>query len=137
MKTKIILAVSVVILASIFISCDWFKSKPVQKEFNIAGHWLVDSIRSDGKDTSHFADIMAIAIASKDSTLALQFNSDSSFQYIIGKDSTKGTYRFSSDRNSMFLTADSLTHQFNFLTKSDSAITLATTDSLVYYMRRK
>ncbi len=137
MKSKIILAASIAILSIAFISCDWFKLKPSKKEFNILGHWIVDSIRDDSKDSSNNFAILMVALASKDSTLAIQFNADSSFAYLRDKDSTKGTYSFSSDLNSIFLKEDSLTNKFTFLTKSDSAITLFHTDSLVYYLRRK
>jgi hypothetical protein len=136
MKIKIIVACVAAALVITFISCDWFKSKPTSQAFNLEGKWIVDSV--ENKDSSKDVGNLILALASKDSLpVGIQFNKDSTFQYLNVQDSAKGKYYVSADASSLFLKEDSVTHQFNFIEKSDSAISFASVDSTKYYLKRK
>ena len=138
MKTKIILSSIAFAIAIMLIACGLFGSEKKQTAFDIRGQWLIDSIANKGSDSAANLGLLVLALAGNDSTqLGIQFNSDSSFQYLDAADSTMGTYYFSEDSQSLFLKEDSVTTQFNFISKSDTAFVAATTDSLVYYLKRK
>lgn len=137
MKSKIIAATIAAALIVTFISCNWFKRKQTQA-FNIEGKWTIDSIENKSSDSSKNIGAFILALAAQDSSqLGIQFNNDSTYNYINANDSTKGKYYFSEDKNSLFLNEDSITHQFDFIMKTDSVISFASTDSIFYYLKRK
>jgi hypothetical protein len=138
MKTKIVAACIAAALIITFISCNWFRSKPQPEAFNIHGEWVIDSIGNKGSDSSSITGMLVLALAAKDSLpIGIRFNNDSTFQYTHVTDSTKGRYYLSPDEQSLFLKEDSVTHQFNFIGKSDTAVSFASTDGTYYYLRRK
>jgi hypothetical protein len=136
MKTKIIVASIAAALVITFVSCDLFRSKKKETVFNIEGQWIIDSVKNEGSDSS--GNTGALALAAKDNLpLGIQFNSDSTFNYINAADSVKGRYYLSEDRNTLFIKEDSAYTQLNFLDRSDAAFTAATADSVVYYLKKK
>lgn len=138
MKIKIIVAFVASAVIIIAISCGLFSSgDPKTSQFNIQGKWVIDSIANKGSDSSKNVGMLALAIASKNGSPGIQFNSDSTFEYIHSNDSAKGSYYLSPDASSLFLNEDSVIHQFNFLQKTDSAISFSSVDSVFYYLRRK
>jgi hypothetical protein len=138
MKTKIVAACIAAALIITFISCNWFRSKRRPEAFNIHGEWVIDSIENKGSDSSNNTGILVLTLATKDSLpVGIRFNNDSTFQYAHVTDSAKGQYYLSPDEQSLFLKEDSVTHQFNFIGKSDTAVSFASTDSTYYYLRRK
>ncbi len=140
MKSKIIVAIFAAALVITFISCDWFTSKkePKPVAFNIEGQWLIDSVENNSSDSSKNLGIFLLALATKENEqLGIEFKSDSTFHFINSTDSAKGSYYLSEDHNSLFVKEDSTFHQLNFITKSDSSFVAATTDSLVYHLKRK
>lgn len=137
MKNKIIVASLAAVVIIVAISCGLFGSKRT-KEFNIQGQWTIDSIANRSSDSSKNIGLLAVAISEKDSMpVGVQFNADSSFGYMHSSDSNAGKYYLAEDQTSLFIKEDSVTHQFNFLSKSDSAISLLSVDSIYYYLRRK
>lgn len=138
MKSKIILSCIAAAIVVTFLSCELFGSKKKADVFDITGQWNIDSIANNGSDSSNNIGLMALALAgSGDQQLAIQFNADSSFRYVHSQDSTGGTYYLSKDQNSLFIEEDSLVTQLNFLSKSDTAFTAVTPDSVVYFLKRK
>ncbi len=138
MKTSIGAACIAAILVITLIACGLFGSKPKEAAFNIEGEWIIDSIENRTTDSSNNMGIFLLALAQKDSLpLGLRFNNDSSFQFTNVNDSITGSYYLSEDRNSLFVKEDSVFHQLNFITKSDSSFSAITTDSLVYHLKKK
>jgi hypothetical protein len=134
MKTKIIVACIAAALVITFISCGLFGSKKEETVFNIEGQWTIDSIENRGSDSSSQIEILA----AKDSLpIGIQFNSDSTFNYTGAADTTKGQYYLSEDRNSIFIKEDSAFTQLNFISRSDTAFTASTVDSVVYHLKKK
>jgi hypothetical protein len=138
MKSKLLAATIAVALIITFIACNWLKSTPRSNAFDIHGEWIIDSMDNKGSDSSKDLGLLVLAMASKDSLpIGIRFNDDSTFQYTNTGDSAKGKFYLSSDESSLFLKEDSTTHQFNFIEKSDSAVSLSSVDSVFYYLKRK
>lgn len=137
MKNKIIVASLAAVVIIVAISCGLFGSKRT-KEFNIQGQWTIDSIQNRSADSSKNIGLLALVLTAKDSVpIGVEFNADSSFRYTNTSDSSTGKYYVADDQTSLFIKEDSVTHQLNFLSKSDSAISLMSIDSIYYYLRRK
>lgn len=138
MKNKIVIATVTAVAIITAISCGLFgSSDPKREPFNIQGQWIIDSLENKSTDSSKNIGLLALALAKDSTPIAIQFNADSTFHYLDSQDSAKGSYYMAPDENSLFIREDSVTHQFNFITKSDSAISFISVDSLFYYLRRK
>jgi hypothetical protein len=140
MKSKIIVACIAASLVITFISCDWFKSKDRSKPvaFNIEGQWIIDSVENRSSDSSKNMGLLILALAAQpNEQLGIEFKNDSTFHLVNSTDSAKGQYYLSDDQSSLFIKEDSAFHQLNFVTKTDSSFVAATTDSLVYHLKRK
>jgi hypothetical protein len=138
MKSKLLAASVAAALIITFISCNWFKSKPANEDFNIVGEWRIDSIENQGSDSSKFVSTLLLALASQDSVpVGIRFNNDSTFEYTQPNEPAKGKYYLSNDHNKLSLQEDSATYQFDIVKKSDSALSLSSVDSVFYYLRRK
>ena len=140
MKTKVTVAIIAAALVITFISCNWFSSKdePKPEAFNIEGQWIIDSVENRSSDSSKNLGILLLALAAKENEqLGIQFNNDSTFHFINSTDSATGKYYLSEDQNSLYVNEDSSFHQLNFLSRSDSSFVAASTDSMVYHLRRK
>ena len=102
MQTKIIATVVVASAVITAISCNWFSSKPVvSKPFNVVGKWQVDTVYQTGKDSTK----NWLALALLDTSYAIKFNADSTFNLLSKKDSTVEKYYVAAD--TLFIKEDS------------------------------
>jgi hypothetical protein len=138
MKTKIIVACLATALAITVIACNWLSSKPTAQAINVEGKWSIDSIDHKGSDSSKNVGNLILALTAKDSLpIGIQFNNDSSFQYLNVADTSKGKYSVSADTKRISLQQDSVTTLFDIIDRSDSLMSFASPDSTIYYLKRK
>jgi hypothetical protein len=134
MKSKIIVVLIAATALIIFIACNWLSSKPKETAFNIQGKWKVDSVENNGTDSNRTA-LLVWSLAKSDS-VAIQFNADSTFNYSDTAD-LKGKYYVSEKENMLFVKEDSTYQPLKFISRSDSAFTVSTADSLIIHLRKQ
>lgn len=131
---KTISAAIIIAATVVLFSCDWFSGKK-EKSPTIIGNWQVDSIYPIGKDSNSLALMLyALANKGKDSSI-IQFNADSTFRELSGKDSVGKKY-YVKDQT-LFVQDDSayVSYQLSFV--QESTVNLLSKDSLVIVLKKK
>ncbi len=131
MKRNIMLLCAALV---IFVSaCHWFNSSSSKTPGSIVGVWVLDSLQANDTSKSIGQQILLAGIDS--GNVYCQFNKDSSFQSVIGKDSTKGKFAISKDTVS--IQEFSLFHSYAYSIVGDSALLLTDVDSTRFLFHRK
>ena len=131
MKIKIFFAF-LAIAALIFFSCNWFRSKKDQAGNTLVGEWKLDSTRSVASDTSFF---LTRAIIDDTSSVDLSFTKDT---LLVRSSDRVDTTGYSFDAKTGQLTIEGAPDKaLTFIKLNDSLISLASKDSMIFFLQRK
>ncbi|HEX6916057.1 MAG TPA: hypothetical protein VF145_12500 [Chitinophagaceae bacterium] len=140
MKPILTVAIVAATLVIVFLSCNLFGPSKEAKRFDVTGSWVIDSIDNRSTDTSVRNLGLLVLSLDKDSLpLTMIFEPDGSYHFLNSSDSLRGRYRLLQDSAALMVAEQDKENELRFgiLNSSDSAFTLMSPDSLVYFLSRK
>ena len=120
------------IAALIFFSCNWFRSKKNQTGNPLVGEWKLDSTRSLATDTSFF---LTRATIHDTSNVDLSFTKDT---LLVRSPDHVDTTGYFFDAKTGKLTIEGAPDEALTFTKlNDSLVSLASKDSMIFFLQKK
>lgn len=134
MKKRIMFSGIAIALTSLtFMSCDWFAKKKTEQP-KLIGKWVLVNIADSSKDSTTNLGLLALALASKESTpVFVEFKQDSSYTLL----NDTGRYYIDSTLQTLFIKEESADLPFTIKQQTDSTLELFSSTDSVWYTLQK
>lgn len=136
MKIEFRISLTLAFIAMLVSSCHWFDSKPFMSSHPLIGTWRLDSLHAKTDTGKASIGWFFLALAAKDSQLAIEFTPDSIYTKGNGIRTGQVAYLLNQTGN-RFSFGDSVLHEYHYHKLNDSVMTIADKDSIAMHLRKQ